>query len=217
MVGVNNPVDHSSIDLPQRRRSRRRALVLAASLVVVGLGVFVMVWFQPHKLFLDDTVDEALPGLVLPAPTTTTALPAATPAPEPVADEPMAPSSLADYQALAVEQGAPQVVTFGDFSRLDKDTTGTALLVAMPDGSLLVRFEGFRTGNGPDVFIELSRGGPDDGNYSEMLRLGRMKGNVGDQNYEIPPGTDLGAYQSVVIWCERFRSAFGAAPLVVPV
>lgn len=115
-----------------------------------------------------------------------------------------------------VEQGSPQVVTFGDVSRLDKDTTGTALLVAMPDGSLLMRFEGFRTGNGPDVFIELSRGGPDDGNYSEMLRLGRMKGNVGDQNYEIPPGTDLGAYQSVVIWCERFRSAFGAAPLAVP-
>jgi hypothetical protein len=44
-----------------------------------------------------------------------------------------------------------------------------------------------------------------------------MKVNVGDQNYEIPVGTNLSAVGSVVVWRERFRSAFGVAPLVVPV
>jgi hypothetical protein len=44
-----------------------------------------------------------------------------------------------------------------------------------------------------------------------------MKFNVGDQHCEIPSGTNLSAFGSVVVWCERFRSAFGVAPLVVPV
>lgn len=115
-------------------------LLLAASLVVVGLGIFVMVWFQPQKLFIDNTVDEALPDLVLPPatePATDEAMddPVDQPIDEPTdeslnqaadeamddpMDDPMAPSSLADFQALAVEQGAPQVVTFGDFTRLTR-------------------------------------------------------------------------------------------------
>ena len=46
-----------------------------------------------------------------------------------------------------------------------------------------------------------------------FVNLGRLKGNVGDQNYEIPAGTDLGGLTTVVIWCDRFNSAFGAADL----
>ena len=40
-----------------------------------------------------------------------------------------------------------------------------------------------------------------------------MKGNIGAQNYEVPAGTDLGRYRTVVIWCVRFSVAFGAAEL----
>jgi hypothetical protein len=51
--------------------------------------------------------------------------------------------------------------------------------------------------------------------YGERyLDLGALKGNRGDQNYEIPPGTDLTRFESAVIWCRRFTVGFGVAPLV---
>jgi hypothetical protein len=45
------------------------------------------------------------------------------------------------------------------------------------------------------------------------LELGALKGNKGNQNYELPAGVDLSKYRSVVIWCRRFSVPFGAAPL----
>jgi hypothetical protein len=47
----------------------------------------------------------------------------------------------------------------------------------------------------------------------DFIDLGSLKGNIGDQNYLVPEGADLERYQSVVIWCRRFTSPFGAAPL----
>jgi hypothetical protein len=43
--------------------------------------------------------------------------------------------------------------------------------------------------------------------------LGDLRGNIGRQNYEIPDDVDLDAYDTVVIWCERFTTSFGAADL----
>lgn len=40
-----------------------------------------------------------------------------------------------------------------------------------------------------------------------------MKGNKGDQNYELPAGVDLGTHRAVSIWCARFSVNFGAAAL----
>src|SRR6267142_1674233 len=48
---------------------------------------------------------------------------------------------------------------------------------------------------------------------TERVELGILKGNEGDQNYEIPSGTDLSKFQTVSIYCERFNANFGAAPL----
>lgn len=49
---------------------------------------------------------------------------------------------------------------------------------------------------------------------NDYVDLGRLKGNKGDQNCEVPADVDLGRYSSVVIWCDRFDSAFGAAELI---
>lgn len=251
-------VEEPTVTAMPRFTRRHRGMILAISLITVGLVSFVMVWFQPHKLFIDDRVDDRLDGLIVSDAALSTADPSEPDAlpptderpeadeqpqsksqpptplqsdvtePTPADDEPTEPVgrdaeaidaepvTLSDFQARAAQEDSPHVVSVSEFVRLDKETTGNALLVAMPDGSFLVRFEGFRTGNGPDVYIELSRGGPLDGQYGDMLRLGRMRGNVGDQNYEVPAGVDLGEYQSIVIWCERFRSPFGSAPLIVP-
>lgn len=55
--------------------------------------------------------------------------------------------------------------------------------------------------------------GPEDRFDDEYVSLGRLKGNAGDQNYEIPGDTDLGRFATVLIWCDRFDAAFGAADL----
>jgi hypothetical protein len=47
----------------------------------------------------------------------------------------------------------------------------------------------------------------------ERVELGQLKGNEGDQNYEIPAGTDLSKYKAVSIFCERYNANFGTAPL----
>jgi hypothetical protein len=77
-----------------------------------------------------------------------------------------------------------------------------------------VRFEDFRTSNGPLLRVYLSTTAPD-GRGSpfdeRFVDLGALKGNIGDQNYVIPRGTDLGAYRSVVVWCKRFSVPFAAA------
>lgn len=40
-----------------------------------------------------------------------------------------------------------------------------------------------------------------------------LKGNVGDQQYELPPDLDLGLYSTVVIWCVPFSTRIAQAPL----
>ena len=98
--------------------------------------------------------------------------------------------------------------------------SGTANLYALPNGKHVVRFEDFRTTNGPDLFVYLAKhpspttaGDVTDGGF---LSLGKLKGNVGNQNYPIPAGTDVTEYGSVVIWCELFGVLFSPAALSAP-
>ena len=112
----------------------------------------------------------------------------------------------------------PAVAPSGDFVSLDHATRGRARVVALDDGARVVRLEGLETDNGPDLYLYLSSNGVDGEEQAfddDFVSLGRLKGNLGDQNYEVPEGVDLQRYASVVIWCDRFNSAFGAAPLVV--
>ena len=46
-----------------------------------------------------------------------------------------------------------------------------------------------------------------------FVELGKLKGNEGDQNYDIPAGLDLEKYRAVTIWCRRFGVNFATAPL----
>jgi hypothetical protein len=48
------------------------------------------------------------------------------------------------------------------------------------------------------------------------VEVGKLKGNVGDQNYDLPAGVDLNKYKAVTIWCNRFSVNFATAPLGFP-
>ncbi len=100
---------------------------------------------------------------------------------------------------------------------LDHSTSGRVRILELADGSRYVRLEGLRTDNGPVVRVYLSSNpadGPEGAFDDTFVDLGGLQGNLGDQNCTIPADVDPLDYASVVIWCDRFDSAFGAADLV---
>ena len=163
--------------------SRHRVVLGVIAAIAVALGVFVLVWFQPQKLVIEDKVNEAAPATAAP----TGAAPTAAPKP-----------------------------LQGSFRSFEHPTKGRAVVVDSGSGRVL-RLEGFETSNGPDVVVWLSTAYPrsigDTAVARDYVHLGRLKGNIGNQNYEIPAGTDLSKHSSVVVWCRRFNVAFGAAKL----
>ena len=113
---------------------------------------------------------------------------------------------------------APEIVTLvsGEFISRSHETSGRALVLNDGSEQRFLRFEDFRTDNGPDVNVWLSSAPPDAPArdfLDDWVDLGDIKGNVGAQNYEIPPSVDLDRYSTVLIWCVRFSVAFGAAGL----
>jgi hypothetical protein len=109
-----------------------------------------------------------------------------------------------------------EIVASGTFKALTHTTEGTAKVIRLGKKTYL-RFEDFKTENGPDVVVYLSTGevdGPNRALASDVVDLGSLKGNIGDQNYRVPEGTDLAKYKTAVVWCRRFTVAFAAAALV---
>lgn len=109
-----------------------------------------------------------------------------------------------------------KVLAQGSFRTLEHGTTGTAKIIRLADGARVLRFEELDTSNGPDlrVFLSPVEAVDDARAYGErFVDLGALKGNKGNQNYEIPDGVDLDDYGSAVIWCRRFSVGFGVAPL----
>lgn len=99
----------------------------------------------------------------------------------------------------------------GSFESLDHETIGTAAVIGVAD-ERFVRLQDFRTSNGPDLRVYLIPAEAD--GIGDAIDLGPLKGNVGDQNYAVPPTADVGQYSRVLIWCVRFDSPFGAATLM---
>ena len=95
--------------------------------------------------------------------------------------------------------------------------SGNAIIYELSTGERILRLDEFRVTNGPDLRVLLanapnpeSHGDLADAGYRE---LGKLKGNVGAQNYEIPDAVSLSDVQSVVIYCNPFRVVFSVATL----
>jgi hypothetical protein len=159
---------------------------------IVGLSVLAVVaigWylFRPERLFIDDRVNEGFP-----------------------------PAPAAGTSASA----APQALASGAFHSNAHETEGSATIYRLGDGRRVLRLEEFATSNGPDVRVYLvaSDDVQDDDTVKRagFVELGKLKGNVGAQNYDVPAEVDLARYRSVTIWCKRFSVNFGTAPLSPP-
>ena len=107
----------------------------------------------------------------------------------------------------------------GDFKDADAfhRGSGRATIYSGPGGSYVLRLEDLDVTNGPALHVYLSPHN-DPARSGEVklpgyLDLGRLKGNRGNQNYEIPAGTDISTFNSVVIYCKPFSVVFSVAPL----
>jgi Electron transfer DM13 len=89
------------------------------------------------------------------------------------------------------------------------NTEGLAKVIPLGQGSSVIRLENFNSNNGPNVHLYMST----DKAASNFIDLGRLKANNGNQNYNIPNGTDLVKYNMVLIWCKDFSVLFGSAEL----
>ena len=105
----------------------------------------------------------------------------------------------------------------GQFHSGAHETKGTATVFQLADGKKTLRLTNFQTSNGPDVHVYLVAASDAKDNdtvkTAGFVDLGSLKGNIGDQNYEVPAGIDLAKYRAATIWCARFSVNFGTAPL----
>ncbi len=198
------------------------------AVALVGVAFLAFGVFGVHTLFIDDRVDEAGPVFdsgVAAAAAPVEPVPAgpdepATTSPSDGASEAPEPATPTDGPVVT-EAPAPQVVTLAEGGFVPRGRySGEGTAVVLNDGSdqRFLRFENFSTDNGPDlrVYLTASDANGDSGAFDDdFVDLGVLKGNIGDQNYEIPPEVDLSVYDTVVVWCVRFSTPFTAADLIV--
>ncbi|MFF4233674.1 DM13 domain-containing protein [Streptomyces sp. NPDC001820] len=167
---------------------------LVVGLAVAGVGLF---WFQPWKLWVDETIKDALPAAT-----------ATQDAAEPAAGEPAAAAS------------GPRTLASGELISHEHRTSGSVKVLELADGTRTLRLENLDTSNGPDLRVWITDAPVKEGTAGwrvfddgKFVSLGKLKGNKGDQNYALPADLDLKRYTSVSIWCDRFDVSFGAASL----
>lgn len=188
----------------QTPNRRRTWIIAAAAVAAVGL-VIGLVLFKPWLLFVDVRVDEQLPIV----------------ASGPAQAQPTPPTPLAPTPTPAPMPAGPVQLAMGTLISHEHTTTGTVRIVQQPDGARLLTLENLDTSNGPDVHVWLSAAHVVEGTAgwftagsADYYDLGLIKGNQGNQVYQIPADVDLSKYPSVDLWCVQFSVSFGAAELV---
>ena len=162
-----------------------------------------------------EVVEEAMPDMAPKTKAQAAAQPTAPsstpPTPSPAVAAPQVPATAAPAEPVKLKSGE-----FRDQDSFHKGS-GQAAVYRGPDGAHLLRLENFDVTNGPDLHVILSPH-PDPMNRDQLktegyVDIGKLKGNLGNQNYEIPDGVDVTRQQSVVIYCAPFHVIFSVAPL----
>ncbi|MFL5777529.1 MAG: DM13 domain-containing protein [Chloroflexota bacterium] len=188
---------------------RRHPLASAAAFAVVLVIVAPIGWYLGSPLFLSTTFDEPPPvaaaASIEPTPLASTSAPPGSPAAS--ATAPLTPTTSSSPKPASLVERSGRFRGADDF-HFGK---GTARLIETSPGSFAVRLEDFAVRNGPDLFVYLSPS--QDGYVDGAIELGRLKADRGNQNYQVPPGSDVTDATSVVIWCKQFAVLFAAANL----
>lgn len=198
--------------LGSRRSRGGRSRLWIAALIAAAI-ILPIAWYLASPLFINRTVEEELPltrGAVIPRGV------------DRAEAERQMRASAGEERRAAESMPAPmreaRRLASGSFEDADSfhQGSGTAHFLEL-SGQRLLRIEDLDVTNGPNLFVYVSaHPAPrtsaelhDDGDYE----VAPLKGNRGDQNYELPPDLDIGRYRSVVIYCKRFAVVFSTARL----
>lgn len=121
-------------------------------------------------------------------------------------------TTINEPMTMNIDQSTPKTSLIGNFIGVGDgihNAEGLAKILTLSTGSPILRLEDFKSTNGPDVHLYLSN----NKQANDFIDLGRLKANIGNQNYQIPLDTDFNKYKYVLIWCQPFSVLFGSAQL----
>ena len=219
-----------------------RRVIIIGAVAVAAVVVGAVGWYLASPLFLNRTVQEAFPIQVPTAADMDAMSPAAIDAMEQQIMDALPDAAAMEKLPERVQERirddverfaaamparevtepmpgrqAPVLLASGEFRDADRfhKGSGTAKLYQIPELGHLLRFEEFQATNGPALHVLLATELRPTNRHDlgEYLDLGPLKGNLGDQNYEIPADADLASYSSVVIYCRPFHVVFATASL----
>jgi hypothetical protein len=183
----------------------------------------IVSWWLISPFFLDDVVEEDFSTSIAtqldegedPAIPDPTVAPPGAGSPDPAGSDDSAEGAPAEEPVT--EPAVPMLLGAGQFVGLAGHSgTGDAGIFRNPHGTYVLRFENFDIENGPDLEVYLVPGADRTTLDPGSIHLGHLKGNVGNQSYDLPSGTDLvpGPY-TALIWCESFTVEFVGATLTI--
>lgn len=165
--------------------SRPFRLPVLGAYVVTALAVG---GYLGRSVLLDRTVNEQV------------ATAAPNPAPSTSADEPAEPRNV--------------LVRAGSLQSVRHAASGKAMVIELAEGGRVLTLTNFEVDNGPDLRVYLVAGSATtEGEVSDFVDLGGLKGNRGNQQYDVPADVDVSRYSTAVIWCRAFSVLFARAPL----
>jgi len=192
--------------------------------ILIGIGIFALIpiawfaWWLLSPLFTDTIVEEDFPNAAhaaVPDGMTREEVEVQMGVAAAIDDPEVSEAMPAMSPSVAVNA----VKAAGNFRDADSfhKGSGNAIVYELAPGQRILRMEDFMVTNGPDLRVLLVNA-PDPGSHSDLsdagyIELGKLKGNIGSQNYDIPDNFDLAKAQSVVIYCYPFRVVFSVATL----
>ena len=196
---------------------RSHKLLFAGIAVVVAVPLLALAWWLGSPLIIDRSVDEDFPLAAMAVVPDTMSMADAEATMVAAADTEQATDDvMVDAMGTLL---APEALRSGQFRDADSfhTGTGTATIWDLGNNERALRFEDFEVRNGPDLRVLLAVH-PDPMGRSDVqddgfVEIAELKGNIGNQNYDIPPDIDLSMYNSVVIYCWPFQVVFSVAPL----
>lgn len=180
--------------------------------VLIGIPVIALAWWLGSPLFLDNTVNEDFPltvGATIPDSMTRAEA-------EATMEDAASQNTVASEEMTAeMEEASTVALKTGEFRDEDRfhQGSGNATIYNLADGKRFLRLEDLDVTNGPDLFVLLMTDPEGRDKSQGYVDLGRLKGNRGNQNYEITGDVNIDDYNAVMIYCRAFSVIFSTAPL----
>ena len=193
-------------------------------LIVIVLAGAPVAWYLGSPLFINRTVDEPFPqsrdaqstgGYPMSRNAT---IPSGM-SQQQVEDQMMEASKTETSAADDMPAGAAQgsIVARGTFVDGDDFHKGEGTATVYKVGTdLVLRLDPFKSTNGPDLRVLLTKDAAPktrDDVQAGYIEIGKLKGNIGSQNYTLPKDITLSDYKAVVIYCRPFHVVFATATL----